>query len=166
MSFPVGPVDPAGGSPRRECPRDDQDIRWLAGVAKPASVTVSGDSLRSPCVGGTLSSSDIAGRLLPVVLAGMSFPVGPVDPAGPAGRMLQRALLALMGRCPRFSLTRLAVLVVKLAPVGRCPRLNMILLAPMACMFQMARWARCPRLTLVGFSLCLTLHLGVRYLQM
>ena len=34
---------------------------------------------------GTLSSSDIAGRLLPVVPAGMSFPVGPVDPAGPAG---------------------------------------------------------------------------------
>ena len=32
-----------------------------------------------------LSSSDIAGRLLPVVPAGMSFPVGPIDPAGPDG---------------------------------------------------------------------------------
>ena len=34
-----------GGTPRRECPRDDQDIRSLAGVAKPASVTVYDDSL-------------------------------------------------------------------------------------------------------------------------
>ena len=56
----------AGGTPRLGCPRVDQDIRLLAGVAKPASVTVCEDSLRSPCVGGTLSSSDIAGRLLPV----------------------------------------------------------------------------------------------------
>ena len=50
----------AGGTPRRECPRDDQDIRSLAGVTKPASMTVYDDSLGSPCVGGTLSSSDIA----------------------------------------------------------------------------------------------------------
>ena len=64
----------AGGTPRPECPRDDQDIRSLAGVVKPAGVTVYDDRLGSPCVGGTLSSSDIAG---------MSFPVGPVDPAGP-----------------------------------------------------------------------------------
>ena len=35
--------------------------------------------------GGTLSSSDIAGRLLPIMPAGMSFPVGPKDPAGPDG---------------------------------------------------------------------------------
>ena len=42
----------AGGTPRRECPRDDQDRRSLAGVAKPASVTVYDDSLGSPCVGG------------------------------------------------------------------------------------------------------------------
>ena len=44
----------AGGTPRRECPRDDQDIRSLAGVAKPGSVTVHDDGLGSPCVGGTL----------------------------------------------------------------------------------------------------------------
>ena len=75
----------AGGTPRRECPRDDQDIRSLAGVAKPASVTVYDDSLGSPCVGGTLSSSDIAGRLLPVGPVGIPFPVGPVNPAGPVG---------------------------------------------------------------------------------
>ena len=72
----------AGGTPRLECPRDDQDIRSLAGVAKPVSVTVYDDSLESPCVGGTLFSSDIAGRLLPAVPAGMSFQVGHVYPAG------------------------------------------------------------------------------------
>ena len=49
----------AGGTPRLGCPRDDQNIRLLVGVAKPASVTVCEDSLGSPCVGGTLSSSDI-----------------------------------------------------------------------------------------------------------
>ena len=69
----------AGGTPRLGCPREDQDIRLLAGVAKPSSVTVCEDSLGLPCVGGTLSSSDIAGRLLPVVPAGILFPVGPVD---------------------------------------------------------------------------------------
>ena len=75
----------AGDTPRLGCPREDQDIWLLAGVAKPASVTVCEDSLGLPCVGGTLSSSDIAGRLLPVVPAGIPFPLGPVDPAGPDG---------------------------------------------------------------------------------
>ena len=75
----------AGGTPRLGCPRVDQDIRLLAGVVKPASVTVCEDSHGSLCVGGTLSSSDLAGRLLPVVPAGIPFPVGPVDPAGPDG---------------------------------------------------------------------------------
>ena len=109
ISFPVGPVDSpalsvggppsvpsrisvvlveeakAEGTPCLERPREDQDMRLLAGVAKPASVTVCIDSLGSPCVGGTLSSSDIAGRLLPVVPAGISFPLGPVEyrPAAP-----------------------------------------------------------------------------------
>ena len=69
-------------TPCLECPREDQDIRLLAGVAMLASGTVCIDSLGSPGVGGTLSSSDITGRLLPVVPAGISFPVGPVDPAG------------------------------------------------------------------------------------
>ena len=49
----------AGGTPRLGCPRDDQNERLLAGVAQPARVTVSEDSLGSPCVGGTLSSSNI-----------------------------------------------------------------------------------------------------------
>ena len=74
----------AGGTPRSACQRNYQDIRSLAGVAKPAGVTVYDDRLGSPCVGGTLSSSDIAG---------MSFPVGPVDPAQLA-RVLQGALLS------------------------------------------------------------------------
>ena len=41
------------------CPRDDQNGRLLAGVAQPARVTVSENSLGSPCVGGMLSSSNI-----------------------------------------------------------------------------------------------------------
>ena len=58
---------------------------WLAGVAKPASVTVCEDSHVSSCAGGTLSSSDLAGRLFPVVPAGILFPVGPVGPVGQCG---------------------------------------------------------------------------------
>ena len=157
ISFPVGPVDSpalsvgrppsvplrisvvlveearAEGTPCLGCPLQDQDMRLLAGVAKPASGTVCIDSLGSPCVGGTLSSSDITRRLLPVVPAGISFRVGPVDPAGPngpyvaggpvgpygtlspsvsdpagpAGPHVAGALLAQMGHCPRFSLTLL-----------------------------------------------------------
>ena len=74
------------------------------------------------------------------------------DPAGPVGPYAAGALLAQIGRCPRFSLTllaRLALQVALSARVGRCPRLNMILLAQMACMFQVALWAclaHCPRL--------------------
>ena len=60
----------------------DQDLRLLAGVAKPASVTVCEDSHGSPCVGGTLSSSDLAGKLFPVVPAGRPSPVGPVGLCG------------------------------------------------------------------------------------
>ena len=59
----------AGGTPEPECPCENQDIRSLAGVMKPASVTVYDDGIRSPCVGGMLSSSDVAGRLLPVGVA-------------------------------------------------------------------------------------------------
>ena len=146
----------AGGTPRLECPRDDQDIWLLARVAKPASMTVYDDSLGSPCVGGTLSSSDIAGRLLPVVPAGISFPVGPTYPAdpdgpffaggpvgpfgtispsdchlaGPAGPYVAGALLAQMRRCLRLHLTMLARLA------------GMLLLALLACL------GHCPHLTL------------------
>ena len=73
----------AGGTPGRECPREDQDLRPQAGVTRPAGVSVGGGSAGSPCVGGTFSSLDVAGRLLPVVPAGVSSPVGTVNPAGP-----------------------------------------------------------------------------------
>ena len=98
----------AGGTPRRECPPDDQDIRSLAGVAKMASVTVYDDSLGSPCVGGTLSSSDIAGRLLPVMPAGRSFPVGPMDTAGPDGPVIAGGPVGPVGTMSPYDLTLLA----------------------------------------------------------
>ena len=143
----------AGGTPRLGCPRVDQDLRLLAGVAKPASVTVCENSDGSPCVGGTLSSSDLAGRLLPVVTAGIPFAVGPVDHTGP---MLQVALLARMGHCPHLTLNLLALLarmlqVALLARMGHCPRLFLTLLAWMARMLQVALLAlmgHCPRPTL------------------
>ena len=74
-----------GVAHRVECPRLDQDIRLLAGVAKPASVTVCEDSHLSPSVEGMLFSPDLAGKLFPVVPAGISLPVGPVGPVGPCG---------------------------------------------------------------------------------
>ena len=85
----------AGGTPGRECPRGDQDIRQLAGVTKPAGVTVCDDGIGSPCVGrggGTLSSSDIAGRLLPVVPTGGGggLPSWPYRPRWPGYCMWPR----------------------------------------------------------------------------
>ena len=81
------------------CPRVDQDLRLLAGVTNPASVTVCEGGYISPCVAGTLSpsdyvavgtvclygtlsSSDLAGMLFPAVPAGIPFPVCPVGPYG------------------------------------------------------------------------------------
>ena len=57
----------------------------MAGEAKPARVTVCDDSHLSPSVEGTLSSPDLAGKLFPVVPAGIPPPVGPVGPVGPCG---------------------------------------------------------------------------------
>ena len=51
----------AGGTPCLGCPREDNDIRLLAGVAKPASVTVCEDSIGSPCVGGLCSPPTLPG---------------------------------------------------------------------------------------------------------
>ena len=67
-----------GGAQTMQCPCVDQDLRLLAGVAKPASMTVCEDSHESPSVEGTLSSPDLAGKLFPVVPAGIPLPVGPV----------------------------------------------------------------------------------------
>ena len=65
--------------------RVDQDLRLLAGVAKPASVTVCEDSHPSPSVEEMLSSPDLAGKLFPVVPAGIPLPVGPVGPLARVG---------------------------------------------------------------------------------
>ena len=53
-----------GGTHRVECPRVDQDLRLLAGVAKPASVTVCEDSHISPSAEEMLSSPDLAGNAI------------------------------------------------------------------------------------------------------
>ena len=50
----------------RECLCEDQEKRPLAGTRKPSSGTVSDDDIRSPCGGGALPSSIVAGGLLPV----------------------------------------------------------------------------------------------------
>ena len=68
-----------GGAQRVQCPRVDQDLRLVAGVAKPTSVTVCEDSHESPSVEGTLCSPDLAGKLFP-----------------PAGRSLLYMLLGLL----------------------------------------------------------------------
>ena len=85
-------------------PREDQDRLSLAGVAKPASVTLYDDGLGSPCVGGMLSSSDIAGRLLPVVPTGGSSPVDPIDPAGPDGPVVEGGPVGPVGTLSPFIL--------------------------------------------------------------
>ena len=56
---------------RVQCPRVDQYLRLLAGKAKPARVTVCDDSHLLPSVEGTPSSPDLAGKLFPVVPAGI-----------------------------------------------------------------------------------------------
>ena len=74
-----------GGAHRVECSRLDQDLRLLAGMAKPASGTVCEDSHRSPSAEETPSSPDLAGKLFPVVPAGIPLPAGHVGPVGPYG---------------------------------------------------------------------------------
>ena len=143
----------AGGTQRLGCPRVYQDLRLLAGVAKLASVT--GKTWIAMRV-GTLSSSDLAGRLFPVVPAGIPFPVGPVDPAGPDGLYVAGGPVGPCGTLSRLSLTLLARMarmlqVALLARMGHCPRLTLNLLALMARMLQVALFAhmgRCPRLSL------------------
>ena len=59
----------------------DQDLRLLAGVAKPASGTVCEVSHRSPSA-EELSSPDLAGKRISVIPAGMPLPASPVGPCG------------------------------------------------------------------------------------
>ena len=121
-----------GGAQRVERPLVDQDLRLLAGVAKPASVTVCEGSHESPCVEETLSSPDLAGKLFPVVPAGIPLPVGhvglygmkspsdltPISPVGPYTGpadpfgTLSRSTLTLSARMLH---------VARCARMGRCP---------------------------------------------
>ena len=132
------------------CPRVDQDLRLLAGVANPACATVCEDRYISPCVGGTLSPSDsepvgpvgLYGTLSPSATVAVG-PVGPYgtlstsdsdDPVGPYGTLSPSAGPRPYGTLSPLSLTLLALL----ARVGRCPRLILL---------QYALWAlvgRCP----------------------
>ena len=86
----------AGGTPGWECPREDQDLRPLAGVTRPAGVCVCGGNDGSPCVRGTFSTLDVAGRLLSAVPTAPPppppswsyepcWPDGPVVAEGPIG---------------------------------------------------------------------------------
>ena len=74
-----------GGAQGVQRPHVDQDLRLLAGKAKPAKVTVCDYSHLSPSIEGMLSSPDLAGKLCPVVAAGIPPPVGPVGPVGLCG---------------------------------------------------------------------------------
>ena len=98
----------AGGTPRLGCPREDQDIRLLAGVAKPASVTVciGGDAVlfrhcRETPSGGTCWTR--MARMLQVALLARLGHCPPLTLLALTARMLQGALLAQMGRCPHLS---------------------------------------------------------------
>ena len=72
----------SGGIHGVECSRVNQDLRLLAGVAKPASGTVYEDSHRSPSAEEMLSPPDLAGKRILVVPAGMPLPAGHVGPVG------------------------------------------------------------------------------------
>ena len=74
-----------GGAGNMQCPRVDQDLRLLAGMTEPASVTVAEYSHISSNVGKTLPSLDCTEDIVPVVPAGSLIPVGPVGPDGPGG---------------------------------------------------------------------------------
>ena len=102
----IRPQDPGGGAAQLVAPREREKMDvmnppevsvvepqsaptrisvLLAGMAKPARVTVCRDSHLSPSVEGTLSPPDLARKLFLVVPAGMHLPVGPVGPVAPCG---------------------------------------------------------------------------------
>ena len=101
ISNMIRPQDLGGGAAQIATPRGVVDMevtnlpelsvvepqsvpsRILVVLVEEASMTVCEDSYISPCVEETLSSSDLAGRLCPVVPAGIPFPVGPVGPISP-----------------------------------------------------------------------------------
>ena len=66
----------SGGAHGVECSHVDQDLRLLAVVVKPARRTVCEDSHQSPSAEETLSSPDLAGKLILVLPTGMPLPAG------------------------------------------------------------------------------------------
>ena len=76
----------AGGTPGRECPREDRDLRPLAGVTRPAGVSMCGGSVGSPCVGG---GDVVLPRCCWEAPSWRAYwgipPVGPMNPVGPDG---------------------------------------------------------------------------------
>ena len=72
----------AGGAHQMQYPRVDRNLQLLAGLAKPASVTVCEDGHILPSVEKRLSSPNRTGNLFPAVPTGSPFPVGQVGPIG------------------------------------------------------------------------------------
>ena len=120
----------SGGAHRMECSRVDQDLRLLAGMAKPASVTVCEDSHLSPSAKETLPSLDLPEKLFSVVPAGIPLPAGQVGPVGTCGRTSPSDLTSLglvgpnpgpvnpCGRTSPSDLTSLGLVGPNPGPVG------------------------------------------------
>ena len=76
---------------------EDQDWRPQACMMRQAGMSVGGGDAGLPRAVETLSSLDVAGRLLPVVPAGGSSPVGSANPAGPDGPVVAGGPVGLCG---------------------------------------------------------------------
>ena len=70
---------PVGDTSGRECPRSEQNRQ------QPSDVSELHGSPGSPCVGEMLPSPEVAGSVLPVVLAGGYPLAGAANPVGPDG---------------------------------------------------------------------------------
>ena len=70
---------PVGDTSGRKCPRAKQNWQW------PSDVSALHGSPGSPCVEEMLTSTEVTGIVIPVVLAGGSPLAGAVNPAGPDG---------------------------------------------------------------------------------
>ena len=84
---------PVGDTSGRKCPHAEQHRR------RPSDVSELHCGPGSPCVGEMLTSPEVTGNVLPVVLAGGSPLAGAVNPAGPMAQLLQVAPLAHVRRC-------------------------------------------------------------------
>ena len=70
---------PAGDTSGRKCPHTEQNRQ------RPSDVSKLHDGPGLPCVGEMLTSPEVTGNVLPVVLTGGSPLAGAVNPAGPDG---------------------------------------------------------------------------------